>query len=270
MDLKYFYKPGLIRRISSLNYRNMKRYFSQPNHAHASYGHEIIYLDYGSMNILLDGRNLLLKSGEILIIKGGTNHSFTGSDGISFDYLNIMFRGNLPDHLFNRPIPINRKMRSILLQVKHEMEFQEENFCEMTGSLLTELAVYLIRSDKETKQTESTLFSNSLHYEEDKIDKAIEFIRSRYNTTLKVEDVAEFVQVSASHLRLLLRKCTGKNFTTLLHEFRIEAAKHLIADESYNFSEIALKVGFSSSTFFFKLFKRHTGMTPKEYAKKLK
>ena len=52
------------------------------------------------------------------------------------------------------------------------MEFQEENFCEMTGSLLTELAVYLIRSDKETKQTESTLFSNSLHYEEDKIDKA--------------------------------------------------------------------------------------------------
>lgn len=269
MILKYFFKPQLIRRITSVTHNNMKRGYFHVNHSHASYGHEIIYLDYGQMDIVLDNKPVALNTGEILIIKGGVRHAFKGRDGVPFDYLNIMFRGKLPDHIFNHPMPVNRNMMELLLQLKHEIEFQETGYLEMSGSLLTHLVVLLIRQDKTSKPQQFELHSNRLHYEVNKVEKACEIIRRNYNTALKEDDVANAIGISASHLRLLLRKNIGKNFTTLLHESRIEAAKHFIRNEGYTFSEIALQVGFETPAFFFRLFKRYTGKTPKEYANSL-
>ena len=270
MELKYFFKPSLIRRITYITHCKKKYGYKHPDHAHASYGHEIIYLDYGKMDITLDGNPLILNTGEILFIKGGVHHLFKGRDDVPFDYLNVMFRGTLPEYIFNRPLPIDRKMRDILMQLKYESEYQEYGSPEMIGSLLTELVVLLMRQNMPEMQNRTVdLLSNRLHYESDKVEKACEIICKNYNTKLKEEDVARAIRISASHLRLLLKKNLGKNFTTLLHEYRIEAAKHLIINEGLTFSEIALRVGFETPAFFFKLFKRHTGMTPKEYAKSL-
>ena len=270
MDLKYNFKPRLIRRITYISHVNKKRGYSHCDHVHYRYGHEIIYLDYGRMDITLDGKMFRLNAGEIIFIKGGVHHSFKGRDELPFDYLNAMFRGTLPERLFNKPLPVDRKMWDILLQLKHESEFQEDGFLEMSGSLLTELAVLLIRQTGTSAREKSyDLLSNRLHYESDKVEKACEIIRKNYNISLKEEDVAKAIRISASHLRLLLRKNTGKNFKTLLHECRIEAAKHFIREEGRTFSEIALQVGFETPSFFFRLFKRHTGMSPKEYARSL-
>ena len=270
MELKYFFKPVLIRRITSIYHYKKKRGFFHPSHVHASYGHEIIYLDYGKMNITLGNSQLVLKTGEILFIKGGVPHIIGGPDGVPFDYRNIMFRGILPEHLFNRPLSIDRTMRDILVQLKYELEYQDQDYLEMMGSLLTELVILLGRKNAPVaKKKPIDLLSNRLHYESDKVEKACEIIRKHYNEKLKEVEVAQAIQISASHLRLLLKKNLGKNFTTLLHEYRIEAAKHLIINEGQTFSEVAMRVGFESPAFFFKLFKRHTGMTPKEYAKSL-
>lgn len=270
METKYFFKPELIRKITSVYHRCKKRGYHHPYHIHAPYGHEIIYMDYGTMNITLNKESMLLKNGELLIIKGGVPHSLKGDNDVPFSYLNIMFRGNLPDSLFNHPITVDRKMRELLLQIKFESEFQETYCLEMMGGLLTVLAVLLIRQNSTAAQNiHANLSSNRLHYESDKVEKACEIIRQNYNIALKEEDVTNALHISASHLRLLLKKNTGKNFTTLLHEYRIEAAKHFILEENLTFSEIALRVGFETPAFFFKLFKRHTGMTPKEYAKSL-
>ena len=207
MDLKYYFKPTLIRRITYISHINKKREYSHCDHVHAAYGHEIIYLDYGQMDITLNGKMLRLNTGEILLIKGGVHHSFKGRDELPFDYLNVMFRGTLPEHLFNAPLPVDRKMREILLQLKHESEFQEDGFLEMAGSLLTELAVLLIRQTKSsTREQTGGLLSNRLHYESDKVEKACEIIRKNYNIPLKEDEVAKAIRISASHLRLLLRK----------------------------------------------------------------
>lgn len=248
----------------------MKRGFVQPHHAHAYYGHEIIYLDYGCIDFNIDGRDLQLNTGEILFIRGGWHHTFTGRDEVPFDYLNIMFRGKVPEELFGIPLPVDKKMRDILLNLKHEYEFQGKYHSDMIGCLLNELVIYLVRQlDAQNNKKVPQIQSNRIYYESEKVDKAIAIIREHYNTPLHVSDVAKVIRISPSHLRLLLRQNTGKNFTALLHGFRIEAAKHLIREEGYSFSEISSKIGFESPTFFFKLFKRYTGMTPKEFAKKL-
>ena len=46
-----------------------------------------------------------------------------------------------------------------------------------------------------------------------------------------------------------------------------EAAKRMIKETSFNFTEISEKLGFSGVHYFSRLFKKHVGMTPSEYAK---
>ena len=198
MELKYFFKPSLIRRITYITHCKKKYGYKHPDHAHASYGHEIIYLDYGKMDITLDGNPLILNTGEILFIKGGVHHLFKGRDDVPFDYLNVMFRGTLPEYIFNRPLPIDRKMRDILMQLKYESEYQEYGSPEMIGSLLTELVVLLMRQNMPEVQNRTVdLLSNRLHYESDKVEKACEIICKNYNTKLKEEDVARAIRISA-------------------------------------------------------------------------
>ena len=50
-----------------------------------------------------------------------------------------------------------------------------------------------------------------------------------------------------------------------LSELRIEKAKELLADVTINVKDIGQKVGYRDSSYFTKVFKRFTGVTPSEY-----
>jgi YesN/AraC family two-component response regulator len=63
----------------------------------------------------------------------------------------------------------------------------------------------------------------------------------------------------------LLKKETGNNFIDILNNIRVEEAKKLLGDPKYKIYEIAEVVGFSDVTYFYRLFKKLTGMTPMEY-----
>ena len=51
------------------------------------------------------------------------------------------------------------------------------------------------------------------------------------------------------------------------NRLKVEAAKQMIREQSYNFTEIADRLAFSTSQYFTTVFHRITGMTPSEYAK---
>ena len=94
MYYKYDFKPKLITRISSVSRCNMKRGFVQPAHAHAYYGHEIIYLDYGRMDLTIDGRELQLNTGEIFCLFDVLFHKIKS-------YLSLIFSEVYAFSLFN-------------------------------------------------------------------------------------------------------------------------------------------------------------------------
>ena len=107
MNLRYQIKPELIRRVTSMEHVGKRRNQAVPHHAHASYGHEIIYLDYGRLQLRLDHRKIELEPGEIIFIHGGVSHTFSGVSGLPFHYMNVMFRGNLPEDFFQTPMIVD-------------------------------------------------------------------------------------------------------------------------------------------------------------------
>ncbi len=99
------------------------------------------------------------------------------------------------------------------------------------------------------------------------VKQAISYMEQHYREKLQLTDVAEKVYVSHWHLSKLLNS-TGKSFSDVLNEIRIENAKELMEDSSLHIADISDRVGFSDTAHFSRVFKKYTGMSANEYRNK--
>ena len=81
---------------------------------------------------------------------------------------------------------------------------------------------------------------------------------------LCLQDVAAHLDISEYYICKLFRNYTNFTFTEFLNICRVEHAKNLLKSE-YKVKEIAHEVGFQSSTYFGRVFRLYTTMTPREY-----
>lgn len=266
MQLNFDFRKSLVKRISDIGHKGKRRDSKISLHRHASYGHELIYVDYGKIHMRLDNRNIFMKSGECVFIPGGSLHSFAGEAGTHFDYLNIMFQGNLPDAIFGKSLPVNSNCHGLMERLKQE-SIQNIPYCkEIIACYLTELIINLLRQLTVALPDKPLDLIYSQRYRSEIVNKALSVIANSYSSPLGLKQLSKAVGVSESHLHFLLKKETGKNFSLILQEHRVAAAKHLLLDSAFPIQGIANAVGYSTQSFFFKIFKRATGMTPKSYS----
>ena len=96
------------------------------------------------------------------------------------------------------------------------------------------------------------------------VNQAIAYMEQHYREKLQLTDVAEKVYVSHWHLSKLLNS-TGKSFSDVLNEIRIENAKKLMEDSSLHIADISERVGFVDTAHFSRVFKKYAGMSANEY-----
>ena len=113
-------------------------------------------------------------------------------------------------------------------------------------------------SDQEPTADDNTTANNFI------VKQAISYIEQHYKEKLTLTDVAEKVYVSHWHLSKLLNS-TGKSFSDVLNEIRIENAKELMEDSSLHIADISDRVGFADTAHFSRVFKKYTGMSANEY-----
>lgn len=97
------------------------------------------------------------------------------------------------------------------------------------------------------------------------VAKAVEYLKKHYCSDVMLNDVSGEVYMNPNYLGRLIKKETGKNFSDILSEIRIEKAKELLKDIQLKTYEISQKVGISDSRYFSQLFRKMTGLTPTEY-----
>ena len=85
------------------------------------------------------------------------------------------------------------------------------------------------------------------------------------NSELKIEELAEAVNLSRSVFYSKLKAKVGMTPVEFLKHIRIQKAEELITKSNESFSQIAYAVGFTDPKYFTKCFKKSTGMTPSEY-----
>jgi two-component system response regulator YesN len=96
---------------------------------------------------------------------------------------------------------------------------------------------------------------------------AVLYLKNHYGQGITVETVARELYVSPSHLMHLFKAELGKTFNECLIDCRIEKAKELLRDKKYKIYEVCEQVGYTDTRYFSQLFKRITGLSPREYGK---
>ena len=76
--------------------------------------------------------------------------------------------------------------------------------------------------------------------------------------------------LSSVYFGRLFKKIYGKSFLNYVTEVRMENAKDLLTRTNMPNEQIAEKVGYTNVTYYYKVFKRYSGVTPFEYRTKYK
>ncbi|MDR6884810.1 AraC family transcriptional regulator [Bacillus sp. 3255] len=107
-----------------------------------------------------------------------------------------------------------------------------------------------------------------LGQDEQTLQTILAFIRKHYAQPLTLEQISHVCGMSASVFSAKFKMYTGKTFIEYRNDIRLGMAEEAIRETSDKIADIALQVGFDDLSFFNKLFKKKTGLTPGQLRKK--
>lgn len=99
----------------------------------------------------------------------------------------------------------------------------------------------------------------------DIIYKAIDYMKCNYQSKITLEDTALNVGLSPSYFSKVFKEEMGCTFSSYLNELRIDKSKALLLSGSASIMEICAQVGFEDQSYFTKVFKKRTGVTPAKF-----
>jgi len=98
-----------------------------------------------------------------------------------------------------------------------------------------------------------------------KIRASMQFIRQYYDRPLTVEELSRTAGYSPSHFRRVFSQCCGMSPQTFILHTRLEGAKRLLLEDSKSVGEIAQMLHFCNASYFCRLFREKTGLTPHQF-----
>ncbi len=95
--------------------------------------------------------------------------------------------------------------------------------------------------------------------------QCMDYIHKHYREKIYLEDIAQNIEISVSYLSRLFKKETGICVQDYINKVKVERASNLLIYSEEPIPKIAHYVNFPSQSYFGKIFKEHTGMTPKQF-----
>ena len=99
----------------------------------------------------------------------------------------------------------------------------------------------------------------------DVISKAVAYVKSNCARKLTLNEVAEYVFLSPSYFSKIFKQEMNCYFKDYVNYIRVEKSKVLLLTEKMSLVDIADSAGFYDQSYFNKVFKKITGVTPKKF-----
>ncbi len=166
---------------------------------------------------------------------------------------------------------IQTKCLEILFEISHQL--RDRGFD--TNILNKNKTIEEIKNNDNIKQlqqwfeeTMNNIIKKMTEHQTCKIDlitEAQKYIENHYFDRLTLEHVAEHIHISPVYFSAAFKKKLKINFTEYVNNVRIRVAKNMLLDPSIRIKDIYCKIGFSDYSYFCRVFKKKTGISPKKY-----
>lgn len=170
---------------------------------------------------------------------------------------------------------IKGKCRGIIIEVKKLLATHWNSEQNLTGSSSLEAMFHIsfhIESMKDymikTLTGVSELMKEQAIYSHAHvIDNVKKYIQTHYMRELTLDRLSSLFYLNPSYLSHLFKEYTSQNLTDYINQIRIEQAKSILVSSNEKINKITKRLGFENEKYFFRIFKKLTGLTPDQYRK---
>jgi len=265
-------------------------YFYNYFHRHGEM--QITLIVKGEGNLIIDNYTQRFSAGEVYFIAANQPHIFQSDPSYFEDTIenkvhaiHLYFDSETLLSSFVS-LPELGQIMHFIENVNYGIQIPQENSAEVIAVVqkmvalsgvprllkFIELLHYLSIDLKEFKSLSSGNSRKVIGGKESlRMDKIYKFTLSNYAKDISLDMVAEICHMTPQAFCKYFKKHTSKTYITFLHEIRINAAcDKIIKGEIDGISSVAFATGFNSAINFNKVFKKFTGVAPRDYLKKYK
>lgn len=268
-----------IQQIMSIHYFEFTSDFKFTSETHNYW--ELVYIDHGSAVIDADGQQIPVSHGEIVFHKPGEHHAIASVPDDPPTVFIITFRCTSEQMQFfcNRRMFVPTPMRKFIFEMisdgqeayylvddsPYEVALQKREDAPIGSEQLIKLNLEMLL----IKLIRSTLLPKIETTGSENVDtltaSILSILTNNVYSRITVEAISREVGFSRTHIAAVFKKSCGKTITEYLTELKISEAKYLMRKQLYTVAQIADFLCYDNSHYFCRVFKRETGMTPKQY-----
>lgn len=282
--LQDFSTPLCVTRLANIHYFEFTSEYQTYNDSHNFC--ELLYVDKGSIMVEAENFCGVLSDGMMIIHLANEKHSLKCIDKVCPNVIIIGFECGCPDLgiLSKSPVKLNQNHKKMLSEIMKEgmnvyappydipntLEMKKRDIFPFASDqmLKINLEAFLIGLIREHKQT----FSKVENYiiSDGKISDVFNYINEHYMEKISLDDICFLFGTNKTSLCVKFKEEYGTTVLSYINKLKIKAAKSYIREQKLSVTEISDKVGFGSIHYFCRMFKKQTGMSPKDYQKTVK
>ena len=256
------------------------RFIDFPEHRHDYV--EVVYMCTGQTRHQVNGHEILLKQGELLLLNQRALHAVSKASredvAVNFIVLPDFFKTAL-SAIGEEETPLRRFLIDCLCGQNtgpgylHFQIYGEKSLENLIENLLWTLLWETPNRRKVSQMTMAVLLLQLMGSmdtlaaadgEEEAVLQALRYVESRYADG-SFWELAELLHYDVSWLSRQIKRKTGKTYTQLVQDKRLAQAAYLLKNTDRNVSDISLAVGYENISYFHRLFAGAYGCSPKEY-----
>lgn len=262
--------------------RTHTRFVHFPKHTHNYI--EVIYMCSGTTHHVIDGNDVFLQKGEVLLLNQKAVQEIypAGIDDVAvnfivlpefFDYsLKMMgeeknlLRDFVIDCLKGENgaagyihfkvadiLPIQNLLENLIWSIWHRQSNKRSINQITMGLLFLQLMNYTDRMETSSGNRQQGIMISVLGY-----------VEEHYRDG-ELSELASLLHYDLYWLSKEIKRITGKNYTDLVQEKRLNQAVYLLEHTTMSVMDIGMSVGYDNISYFHRIFQKRYGMTPRKY-----
>ncbi|MGI6556354.1 MAG: AraC family transcriptional regulator [Pseudoramibacter sp.] len=240
----------------------------------------------GSVDFTVNEKNFRLENGDGIFINSGFLHMAKPVSDLHSTYIcldiNPRLLAGFPGSLMEQkyvmnlledpslsyfPLSKNNDRNTAALQAIKTIYNLSEDASEGKELLiLSELYRLLFETLKKRKKNKTPASGKKANV---LVQKILAYMAAHYSEKILLCDIAEATAYSESECCRIFKRFTGESIFSYLKTFRLEQSTYLLSNSEDNIADIAYHCGFSSTSYFIKMFREQFGTTPHKYRKQL-